>query len=233
MEESGTLFFQKLPPEKREKIFEAAVSEFAGKGYRGASMNCLVKAAGISKGSIFQYFRTKRDLFDGIVAIAERRVKDYVKSVRDETANLSFFTRIEKLLWAGFHFIDAHPMLAKIYFRVLQSGEAPLGFDRIFTLRDQSHEFMVELVSEAVLKGELRLETDVNKTAFLVNHLLEVILRGYFTDFLAKELELYKASALQKQAWINELSVFLKSGLTGNLQAVFCPSGSETVREKR
>ncbi len=53
----GTDLFKRLLPEKQEKIFQAAVNEFASKGYRNASMNSLVKAAGISKGSLFQYLR--------------------------------------------------------------------------------------------------------------------------------------------------------------------------------
>ena len=66
----GTELFGKLAPEKQEKVFEAAVGEFASKGYRNASMNSLVKAAGISKGSIFQYFRTKRNRAENLTGLS-------------------------------------------------------------------------------------------------------------------------------------------------------------------
>ncbi len=49
----GTELFRSLRPEKQEKVFQAAVHEFAINGYRNASMNSVVKAAGISKGSLF------------------------------------------------------------------------------------------------------------------------------------------------------------------------------------
>ena len=52
-----------LEPEKRERIINAALQEFAEQGYQDASTNRIVKAAGIGKGMLFYYFKSKRDLF--------------------------------------------------------------------------------------------------------------------------------------------------------------------------
>lgn len=48
---------------KRDAIINAALVEFALKGYDLASTNEIVKAAGISKGALFHYFSSKKDLF--------------------------------------------------------------------------------------------------------------------------------------------------------------------------
>jgi TetR/AcrR family transcriptional regulator len=55
--------FEALPEEKRQKILDAAVREFAARGYEKASTNAIVKAAGISKGILFHYFGSKRKLY--------------------------------------------------------------------------------------------------------------------------------------------------------------------------
>lgn len=55
--------FLNLKPEKQEKILEAAISEFADKGFEKASTNEIVKEAGISKGILFHYFHNKKNLF--------------------------------------------------------------------------------------------------------------------------------------------------------------------------
>lgn len=55
--------FLKLEPEKRDRILNAAISEFAQKGYKNASTNEIVKEAGISKGLIFHYFKNKKQLY--------------------------------------------------------------------------------------------------------------------------------------------------------------------------
>jgi TetR/AcrR family transcriptional regulator len=52
-----------LKEEKRDIIINAALTEFAAKGYDLASTNEMVKAAGISKGALFHYFASKKDLF--------------------------------------------------------------------------------------------------------------------------------------------------------------------------
>ena len=53
----------KLPEDKRQKILDAAIREFAEKGYYKASTNAIVKEAGIAKGLLFHYFGSKKDLF--------------------------------------------------------------------------------------------------------------------------------------------------------------------------
>jgi TetR/AcrR family transcriptional regulator len=55
--------FVGLKEEKRDAIINAALQEFAGKGYDLASTNEIVRAAGISKGALFHYFSSKRELF--------------------------------------------------------------------------------------------------------------------------------------------------------------------------
>ncbi len=52
-----------LKEEKRDVIINAALEEFALKGYNLASTNEIVKTAGISKGALFHYFSSKKDLF--------------------------------------------------------------------------------------------------------------------------------------------------------------------------
>ncbi len=212
LESPGTELFDKLPPEKQEKVFEAAVGEFASKGYRSASMNSLVKAAGISKGSIFQYFKSKRNLFDGVVEIATDRVKLYLKQVRDETAEMNFFARLEYMLRAGFDFIDRHPLLARIYFHLLQSGEAPSGSEEILQLRKQANEFLIDLLREAIEKGEIREELDIERVAFLLNALLETLLRSYYTEFLASGLGLYRGNAAELDRWVAATMELVRKG---------------------
>lgn len=55
--------FMNLEPEKREIIINAALEEFAQKGYKNASTNEIVKKANISKGLLFHYFTNKKKLF--------------------------------------------------------------------------------------------------------------------------------------------------------------------------
>ena len=58
---SATFF--NLPAEKREKLLSAARAEFARVPYAEASINKMIQAADIPRGSFYMYFRDKEDLF--------------------------------------------------------------------------------------------------------------------------------------------------------------------------
>ena len=55
--------FLNLPEEKRNTIITAAINEFAEYGLENASTNRIVANSGISKGSFYQYFEDKQDVF--------------------------------------------------------------------------------------------------------------------------------------------------------------------------
>lgn len=55
--------FAKLPAPQQQAIVQAALDEFAAHGFHDASLNRVIEAAGISKGSLYYYFDGKEDLF--------------------------------------------------------------------------------------------------------------------------------------------------------------------------
>lgn len=55
--------FHNLNPKKKEKIKDAFLREFAVNPYDKASLSSVVKSLGIAKGSVYQYFDDKLDLF--------------------------------------------------------------------------------------------------------------------------------------------------------------------------
>ena len=55
--------FARLPPEQQQTILHAALEEFAAHGFHNASLNRVIEAAGISKGSMYYYFDGKEDLY--------------------------------------------------------------------------------------------------------------------------------------------------------------------------
>ena len=57
-----TTFFN-LPPPKQEKLLRAAMIEFTRQPYGEVALSRIIKAAGIPRGSFYQYFTDKTDLF--------------------------------------------------------------------------------------------------------------------------------------------------------------------------
>ena len=55
--------FYNLPAEKRERLLRAAREEFSRVPYESASVNRIIRSAGIPRGSFYMYFQDKEDLF--------------------------------------------------------------------------------------------------------------------------------------------------------------------------
>lgn len=54
-------------PEKEQKILEAAIQVFGEKGFSAATTSEIAKSAGIAEGTIFRYFKTKKDILHSIL----------------------------------------------------------------------------------------------------------------------------------------------------------------------
>ncbi|MBS1183564.1 MAG: TetR family transcriptional regulator [Proteobacteria bacterium] len=53
--------------EKRRQIMDGAREVFRAKGYEGAAMDAIAKAAGVSKGTLYVYFTNKDELFAELI----------------------------------------------------------------------------------------------------------------------------------------------------------------------
>lgn len=90
--------FENLEPERQERILGAAADEFAAYGYAGASLNRIIAAAGISKGSLYYYFDDKADLFASVVEVAKERLVKSVEGLSlDELTGADFWEVIREV----------------------------------------------------------------------------------------------------------------------------------------
>lgn len=94
-----TTFFN-LPPPKRERLLRAAVSEFVQKPFNEVSINRIIQAAAIPRGSFYQYFEDKMDLFRYILGGFSLRLEEAVLACLDAcggdllAAPLALFDRV-------------------------------------------------------------------------------------------------------------------------------------------
>ena len=61
--------FDKIPKEKRDRILNVAIKEFADNGFEHTSIQQIAKKAGISVGSVYKYFENKETMFSMVVQI--------------------------------------------------------------------------------------------------------------------------------------------------------------------
>lgn len=84
--------FLNLPEEKQELVMRAAIDEFVNRGYEKGNIGDIAKAAGVAKGSMYQYFENKKELFLYSVKWAlELIMKKYSKVMLTDVKDINIF----------------------------------------------------------------------------------------------------------------------------------------------
>jgi len=204
--------FENLPKEKRVRVLSEATREFADHGYHQASVNRIVTRLGIAKGSLFKYFGSKQGLFEYLFGHAVSQFKKPLKQIRD-TASGDFFERIEKSLMAGVDFIDAHPLVYRIYLKMLFQENFPLR-DRFLTeVRQASAKYMRKLVNDAMTTGQIRNNLDPEMVVFHLNSVMDRFLQSYAMPSMDGDEVLFDPDRSTIQAKANAVTDFLRHGL--------------------
>jgi AcrR family transcriptional regulator len=128
----------------RRRLLDAAGAEFAAAGYHGANINRISRAAGFAKGTIYNYFPSKRALMlaliDEIAAAHHRFIADRVGQEEDP------IRRLQRFFQAGLDWIALNLSHGQVIVTVLN------GPDEEFTRRmAQRYRPMHELLIGRIL----------------------------------------------------------------------------------
>lgn len=83
--------FFRLPEEKRMRLVKAAYSEFTRAPFADASISNIIKDAGIPRGSFYQYFEDKSDIFFYLLDRMRDNAQDWMQRILTEQKG-DFFT---------------------------------------------------------------------------------------------------------------------------------------------
>jgi futalosine hydrolase len=205
--------FQNLSAQKKDRITRAIVEEFAVKGFAGASINAIVGRLNIAKGSIFQYFGDKKGAFMYVFHHCVEMVKDYLRSVRDQSMDEDLPSRLKKTLSAGVGYIRRHPLLYRLYLNVMFDAKIPFREEILRSLRAYSLEFLESLLETAKSRGELKHGLDIKKTAFMLDAVMDRFLQARAVSHLDAGQGIYSSTRKQTENWIETLVDSMCSGI--------------------
>ena len=205
--------FHNLPEEKQERILSVASDVFSQKGYAGASINTIVKQLGIAKGSLFQYFGNKEGLFRFVFGHALNRVKNYLRIVRDQSVCQDLASRLNETLLAGSRFIRKYPLIYKLYLQLLTDDTIPFRNEMLLALRQYSMEYIRSLLDVAKERGELADWLDLNKTAFMLDAVMDRFLQSQTVPYMDAGIGLFDGDMSHIAVWIKELVQIIYKGI--------------------
>lgn len=112
--------FAKMREKSRNLIITKAMEVFAEHGYYKASIEMIAKAAGISKGLIYNYFKSKDELLESVFMDGFSYFDEIVKL---DQAEISAYNKLEKILTNFTQSLQGNLSFWKLYQNVISQPE--------------------------------------------------------------------------------------------------------------
>jgi AcrR family transcriptional regulator len=156
-----------LPEEKRQRVTEAAMVEFGKRGFSAGSLNVIAREADIAKGSLFQYFDDKLDMFATICQSGAEVIREAAVAGVDAEQD-PFFTSLRRIVANWLDFFRLHPIEQRFAFAAANEVDSEArGAVRSVT---NSHfvSALRPMVKRAEARGELREGVELDQVIAMV-----------------------------------------------------------------
>lgn len=161
--------FLNLPDEKRRRIAELAIDEFARQPYARVSISRLVAGAGIAKGSFYQYFENKLDLYRWLLFDYVAAQKLAFLRAHPPPAGSDFFEQLEHIFLFAMKFGLAHPRLSRVAAAVWHHDPADQELAELTEELDQLRRSNLRaILQQGVESGQVRPDIDLDLAADLL-----------------------------------------------------------------
>jgi AcrR family transcriptional regulator len=157
--------FNRLDDDKKERIMRAAIEEFQVCGFERAKIETIAQNAGVAKGSIYQYFDDKKDLFLYSVTWA----LEYFMKVIDRQTPLEGMDVYDYFLSGSrerFELLKKEPLLVAYSMDVFTDKFGALAQEATSELYRIGEEYELRLIKNGKQKGTIRSDLD-DKTLLL------------------------------------------------------------------
>ncbi|MCR4430478.1 MAG: TetR/AcrR family transcriptional regulator [Tepidanaerobacteraceae bacterium] len=103
---------------RKSQILEAAIKVFSEKGFEGSTTKEIAKKARVSEGTIFRYFKTKKEILIGLVnMLTEKSMFKFIQEVED---GLDPSQALKNILKLHYNMITQNYQLLKTIFYEMQ-----------------------------------------------------------------------------------------------------------------
>ncbi|MDD3712506.1 MAG: TetR/AcrR family transcriptional regulator [Candidatus Izemoplasmatales bacterium] len=151
--------FINLEAEKRKRIVDAVVEEFSSKPYEQVMISDIIKKAKIPRGSFYQYFTDKEDLYFYIIEVIKQEKMSFLQNTLDNLEGLKFLDLVRKLYEDGIKFALKYPSYVKIM-DFLMKNKNPL-YDRMLAENlAYAETIYANLIDKDKAKGYIRDDID-------------------------------------------------------------------------
>jgi AcrR family transcriptional regulator len=176
LEQQGlvTRTFRRLDPDRQLAIITAILDEAIAKGPTGLNIKQVAERAGVSVGSLYTYFPKREGLLAFAVELCTRYLTDMFDSYRPYLAALPLREALPAFLAGGVEWGQMQTGLVQFFARAAYQGESALTEQVVRPIAAVMLEMVRAMLAQAVARGEVREEIDLEATTRVIYALIVV-----------------------------------------------------------
>jgi AcrR family transcriptional regulator len=166
--------FYNLPIDKKNRIIDAITDELGLHTYEHINIQNIIKQANIARGSFYQYFDDKDDMFNFFLNHIKLLKFEFWGPLFSLETDISFIERFKQIYIKGIGFEKTYPKLVKVAKNVVNSPqlmEMPIYQEG---LKQAQHMFESYIVKDQE-RGFIRKDIDPKLLSTILNELMNKI----------------------------------------------------------
>ena len=185
--------FETTSPARRQRIFEAAIHEFATKGFNAANINIIARAAGVSIGSMYSYFASKEDLFLQVMEYCLQRMYQLLSKVNREQGVVETF---REMLSIARDAARQYPEMNQSYLDCSSQSLVSLSEQLSRDAEAVTVELYAQILTEDQEKGRVREDLDIAAAAFMLDNLVMMYQFSFVSNYYMERKKLFLGGML-------------------------------------
>ena len=134
-----TSTFYNLPKEKQDRILNSAIKEFAQRGINDANLSNIIRDSKISRGSLYQYFIDKQDIYVYTFQTLDKQRNEHVSKAYHYFKTEPFLRFYEELYLLDSEYLFKNPLHVKMG-RNLYSSSSTIAMGLVTELKRKYRE---------------------------------------------------------------------------------------------
>ncbi len=190
--------FHRLPDARRSRLVDEAVREFSEHAFHEASLSRIARSTRIAKGSFYQYFDDKLDLYRWLITEEAPRLKRAF--IGERRASDDFWASFERFVERGMAFLVQHPRFARLSAVAADPSADPAIRGLHSAICDAGLAELRSRLEEGIAEGAIDANVDLGLATHFVSHVIGPALTDVVLNELGADLhEVLASDALRRR----------------------------------
>ncbi len=181
--------FEQISEEKQQRVLKEAAKLFAERGFSATDVAELAKRAGVSKGSLYNYFESKEDLYVHVCKDGLARSRRAVYGGMDQDWDI--YRQVEHIFRQGVRFALKSPEYVRLYLTASAPGREKFSAKLTLDVEKHTSDHLKKHIRLGQAQGIVRSDLDPRLAAFFINSLYIIVVASIVSKHFQNRLKEY------------------------------------------